>query len=79
MPLYFLHLRDGTDEVLDPDGVVLPAEAVQGTALSAARDCIAGDVRRGRIELKFRIDVHDEAGVIVHTIGFADAIEIVPA
>lgn len=79
MPKYFMHLRDGTDEVLDPDGVEMPPEAVQRAALLAARDCIAGDAHSGRIELKYWIDVHDEEGRVVYTISFADAVEIVHA
>lgn len=78
MPRYLLHLRDGVDELLDPDGVNMPADAVPGFALHAARDCIAGDVMNGRIELKYRIDVEDDDGNVVHSVSFADAIEIVP-
>ncbi len=79
MPRYFMHLRDGVDALLDPEGVEMPAGAVEGAALLAARDCIAADVRNGRIELRYRIVVEDEHGGIVHSIGFTDAIEIVPA
>jgi len=76
MPRYFMHLRDGTDVVLDPEGVEMPAEAVVGAALFAARDCIAGDVRDGKIDLHCRIDVHDERGKLVHSLPFADAVEL---
>ena len=76
MPKYFMHLREGTDDVLDEDGVVMLAEAVAGAALLAARDCIAGDVRNGLIDLKYRIDVHDEQGAVFHTLLFKDAVEI---
>ena len=38
MPLYYFHLRDGT-------------EAVAAKALWQARDCIAGDVKGGRVDL----------------------------
>lgn len=79
MPHYRLHLRDGVDELLDPDGMHMPADAVPGYALRAARDCMAGDVMNGRIELKYRIDVEDDQRRIVHTVRFADAVEIVPA
>lgn len=78
MPRYFMHLRDSIDEVLDPEGTILPTEAIVGAALLAARDCIAEDVKGGRIDLHYRIDVHAESGEIVHTLPFADAIEIAP-
>jgi hypothetical protein len=78
MPLYFMHLRDPSDEVLDPDGVRMPEEAVANAALVAARDCIAHDVRSGWLDLRYRIDVQNENGEIVHTRHFSDAVEILP-
>jgi hypothetical protein len=77
MPKYFMHLRDGTDEVLDPEGVMLPEEAVVGAALMAARDCMAGDIRDGRVDLGYRIDVHADDGSVVHSVSFGEAVEFV--
>lgn len=79
MPLYYLHLRDGIDEVLDPDGTEIAADAVHGAAVAAARDCIAGDAKSGRIELRFRIDVEDSRQQVVCSVSFSDAVEIVAA
>jgi hypothetical protein len=79
VPLYFMHLRNSTDEVLDQDGILMPEEAVARATLLAARDCMAHDLRSGRLELEHRIDVENEAGEIVHTLQFADAVTIVPA
>jgi hypothetical protein len=79
MTRYFLHLKDSTDEVLDPDGMEMPAEAVPGAALRSARDCIAGDVKNGRIDLHYRIEVFSEDGELVHTLPFSDAVEVVAA
>ena len=79
MPRFFMHLRDGKDEVLDDDGVEMDLEAVPGVALFAARDCIAADVRNGRVDLDCRIDVHDEGGELVHSQAFVDAVEFVRA
>lgn len=78
MPRYFMHLRDSIDEVLDPEGIEMPPEAVAGAALLAARDCMAGDVRTGLLDLHYRIDVHAENGEVVHTLPFTDALEIAP-
>jgi hypothetical protein len=78
MPKYFFHLRDSIDEVLDPDGVEMPAEAVAGVALLQARDCMAADVKSGRLDLHYRIDVHDEAGEIVYSLPFEKALVVVP-
>jgi hypothetical protein len=78
MPLYFMHLRASSDEMLDLDGASFPEEAVPRAALLAARDCMAHDLQSGRLDLTYRIDVHDEQGEMVHTLQFADAVEIVP-
>ena len=76
MPLYFMHLKDSTEEVLDPEGSEMPADAVPAIALRQARDCMAGDIKAGRLDLRYRIDVHDEAGEIVHRLPFEDAVLI---
>lgn len=77
MPRYFLHLKDSIEVVLDPEGVEMRVEAIPGVALAAARDCMSGDVKAGRLDLRYRIDVHDEDGERVHSLSFADALEIV--
>jgi Domain of unknown function (DUF6894) len=77
MDRYFFHLRDGVDDLLDPDGIELQAEGVPAFALLQARDCIAGDVKRGRLDLNYRINVHAEGGEVVHSLAFADALEVV--
>lgn len=79
MPRFFMHLRDGTDEVLDPEGVELPdLDAARSKALTAARDVLAGDVRHGLIDLRYRIDAEDEAGRLVYSLPFKHAFSIVP-
>jgi len=79
MQRYFMHLRDSTDELLDPDELMMPEEAVAGATLLTARDCLAHDLPSGRLQLEYRIDVENEAGEIVHTLQFSDAVTIVPA
>lgn len=74
---HFTHLRDSIDEVLDREGIEMPPEAIAGAAL-LARDCTAADVKSGRLDLHYRIDVHAEDGEVVHTLRFSDALEIVP-
>lgn len=78
MTKFFFHLNDGHDRLLDPDGLLMPIEAVPGAALHQARDCIAGDVQIGRLDLHYRIEVHNEAGEIIHSLDFRDAVENVP-
>lgn len=79
MVRYFLHLRDGTDEVLDPDGeehgslVTLAA-----SVLNSARSLISADVLNGVVDLRYRIDAEDEDGIVAHTLAFSSAFEIIP-
>jgi hypothetical protein len=79
MPRYFMHLVDGDDQLLDPEGVEMPRRAVEGYALRCARDCIAGDVKRGDIDIAYRIEVRDEADLLVHKLEFKDAVTIMTA
>jgi hypothetical protein len=69
---------DSVDQVLDPDGLHMPPEAIAGAALLQARDCISADVRKGKLDLHYRIDVHDESGALVHSLAFEDAVTISP-
>ena len=78
MPLYFFHLRDGDDVLLDPEGRELAGQAsIETAALKEARSIISEDALGGRITLAERIDVEDATGVVVHRIHFVDAVEIV--
>jgi len=75
---YFFHLRDGTDQLLDPDGVDLPdLAAVRQTALAAARDTLSNELRDGRLDLRYRIDVEDGRGDLVHSLPLEEAFELV--
>jgi hypothetical protein len=80
MALYYFHLRDGQDVLLDPEGVELadPA-AVEQRALAAARSIMSSEVLEGRLPLDMRIDVEDSSGAVVHRLTFPDAIRILPA
>lgn len=78
MARYYFYLIDSVDVLLDPEGVVLPEAAIAGAALLQARDCMAHDVKGGQLRLGYRIDVHDENDGVVHSLSFADALEILP-
>ena len=79
MPRYFLHLRDGTEECLDPEGQDFPSmEALRRAVMLSARDLIAGDVRDGVIDFRFRIDAEDGDGEIVYSLPFKHAFSIIP-
>ena len=77
---YFLYLRDGTDEVLDPEGIEYgTVQALRNGVLTSARDLICGDIaREGIVDLRYRIDAGDSGGNVVWSLPFGDAIDIVP-
>lgn len=79
MPKFFMHLRDGSEEALDPDGRDYDdLEALRAVVLLNARDCMSGDMLGGIIDLRFRIDAEDEDGKIVYSLPFKHAFSIIP-
>jgi hypothetical protein len=79
MARYYFHLRDSSDELLDPEGTEhADLDAVRKAVLLTARDMIAGDVRDGIIDFRYRIDAEDEAGAIVYSLPFRHAFTIIP-
>jgi hypothetical protein len=74
-----MHLRDGTEQLLDPEGLEFASlDAARKATLVAARDLMTGDIRDGVIDFRFRIDVEDEAGEIIYTLPFKHAVNIIP-
>ena len=76
MSIYFFHLCNGTDVLLDPDGRELEAGQVASAAMSEARAIVAADARGGHIDLDQRIDVEDSLGTLIHRLQFQDAVKI---
>ena len=79
MPRYFMHLRDGSDIALDEEGAVFAGDhALRNAVIHAARDCISNDVRAcGSIDFRLRIDAENEAGDVVYSLRFDDAVTII--
>jgi hypothetical protein len=76
---YFMQLRDGTEQMLDPEGLeYADLDELRKRVLIAARDMLSEDIRGGVIDLRFRIDAEDRGGAIVYTLGFAEAVNIIP-
>jgi hypothetical protein len=77
--VYFMHLRNGTDELLDPEGKDFASIALLKSAvLAGARDLMAGDIKHGIVDLRYRIDAEDADGAIVYSLDFAHALNIIP-
>lgn len=79
MARYYMHLRDGTQQILDPEGLEFASvEALRKAVLIAARDLMTGDIRDGVLDFRFRIDAEDESGTIVYSLPFKHAVNIIP-
>ena len=77
MALYFFHLTDGHETLIDPDGrEIAEPGMIDEVALGEARALIAQDALGGRINLKLFIDVRDEKGKLVHQLSFRDAVTV---
>ena len=78
MALFFFHLRDGVDRLLDPDGRDLPdIQAVKQSSLREARGLISHEALCGQINMAQAIEVEDDVGVVVHRLAFHNAVTIV--
>lgn len=77
MARYYFHLRDGEDITADPEGREFDTvEAMVAATLREARSIISHEAMAGRIKLHQRIDVETEAGKVVHSLDFAEAVTI---
>jgi hypothetical protein len=76
MALYYFHLRNHVDVLLDPEGRELDDRRIARSALAEAREIIAADVRSGSVDLDQLIEVQNSAGTVVHSISFEDAVKI---
>ena len=76
MALYYFHLTDGHQTLIDPEGREVEPSQIHALALEEARAMIAQDVLGGRIQLNQFIEVRDENGKLVHQLSFRDAITI---
>jgi hypothetical protein len=75
--LYYFHLSDGSQALIDPEGreVGDPAQLAP-LALREARAMISQDALGGRINLHQFIEVRDTNGKLIHQLSFRDAITI---
>ena len=75
---YYFHLRDGVERLLDPQGTDIddPVQ-LERMALKEARAVISQEALEGEINLGQRIEIEDEAGNLVHSLSFADAVRII--
>ena len=77
MALYYFHLSDGHQALIDPEGREIedPAQ-IAPLALREARAMISQDALGGRIILHQFIEVRDADAKLVHQLSFKDAVTI---
>jgi antirestriction protein ArdC len=77
MARYFLNLHECGNVVTDDEGIERSslAEVHQG-AFAAAREIMCAELAHGRLCLSCHIEVQDEAGAVVMTVPFKDAVTI---
>jgi hypothetical protein len=79
MAKYFMNLRDGTEELLDPEGGEYESmDALRKSVLMTVRDLMCGDLVAGVLDFRFRIDAEDADGAIVYSLPFKHAVSIIP-
>ena len=77
MPLFFFHLHDGVDQLLDEEGIeLIDLETVKSQSLREARSLMAHEVLEGRLNIGQRLDIRDAAGELVHSLEFKDALRV---
>ena len=79
MPRYHFNLHNGLGPLADEEGRELSdLGAARAEGLKCARAMIAEDILGGRLDLTGRIEVTDDAGSLLLTITFAEAVETIP-
>lgn len=77
MPLFYLHVCNGTGYTEDREGTELAnAEEARATAIAGARDIMIGDIRDGMLDLTSYIDVQDAERRSLFKLTFAEAVTI---
>jgi len=78
MPVYFLHVQDGDQLILDPDGSSLhDLEAARAEAIESARELMADSiVSDGRVGIERSIEVWDAVGARLLVVPFHQAVAL---
>lgn len=78
MSRYFLHVRDGATEMLDPEGSEFATiGALQAWVIDAARELMVSGIQHGVLDLQSRIDAEDVEGKVIYSLPFRRAVSII--
>jgi hypothetical protein len=77
MPRYFFHVRDRQGLLRDEEGRELPSpEVARAEAAKGVRSILSEEVGHGTLDLLGSVEVLDEAGHLVFSLRFDEAVEI---
>jgi len=77
MTRYFLHVEMPDGVAVDQEGEELAdPQAARLQAMRGIRDVLASQVKQGRLDLRGRIKVTDEAGAEIATVSFEEAVTV---
>jgi len=77
MALYFFHLCDGGEVLMDPDGREVADESLlREMAIKDARAMVSHDALTGTVRLNLWIDVRDASGKLIVRVPFRDAVTV---
>ena len=69
MVRYSMHLRDGTEKLVDRHSREFSGiDALRPAVITTARDLLSHDAGNGRLDFRYRIDAEDEKGAIVYSL-----------
>lgn len=78
VPRFYFHVCNGNGFVEDEEGRDLPdREAARVEALAGARDIMAAELLNGEIDLGSFIEVEDESHLLLFTLTFEEAVNVV--
>lgn len=77
MPLFYLHVCDGSGFVEDHEGLDLPdLAAARLTAVEGLRDMLAGDLRLGHLNTACFVEIENEDHELMDTVPFSEAVRV---
>ena len=77
VPRYYLHICNGSGFTEDKQGQELPdMDAARKEAIRGLRDISASELKRGEMNLGSFIEIEDEAGRLIMTVDFHDAVRL---
>ena len=78
MPHYRLHISNSTGVAEDREGQALPdLDAAREEALRGIRSLLADELKDGKVDLRGKVDVVDDADRILMTVPFEESFAIV--